>query len=63
VAIEDGLNDAALHAASAPVDQPHFPQPCLVGRAEILIHNRWNVAWVERVQVYGVFNGETVDHN
>ena len=49
--LERGLDDAALDAFAAPVDQPHFAQPGLVGRAHVFLDHRRNVARVEGVQI------------
>ncbi len=51
-----GLDDAALHAFPPPVDQPHLDEAGLVRGLQILVYDRGDVAWMKRVQVYGVFD-------
>jgi hypothetical protein len=51
VAIEHGLNDPALHAASASVDEPDFGPANLRRRVDVIGYDGWNVARRERVQV------------
>jgi hypothetical protein len=48
---ERSLNDAALHAAAAAVNQSHFPKPCLVRRVDVLFDDRLDVPWMEGMQI------------
>jgi hypothetical protein len=45
------LHDAALDAATAAVNQPHFIESGSGGRVDVLLDNRWNIARRERVQI------------
>jgi hypothetical protein len=54
------LNDAALNALAAPVNEPHLAKPRLVGGIHILFDNRLDIAGSERVQVEGAFDGHSV---
>ena len=51
MALERGLNDPALHAAAPPVNQPHFPQPGLRGRIDIVCDDVRNITRGERMKI------------
>jgi hypothetical protein len=51
VPIEGGLDDAALHAAAAPVDEAHLGDALGCGRAHVFVDDRADVGGRERVQV------------
>jgi len=51
MAFERSLHDAALHAAAAAVNQPHFAQAGGSGGVDVLLHDRRNVPRRERVQI------------
>ena len=54
------LHDPALHAAAAPVNQPHFPQARVVRRAHVLLDDRSDVPRAEGVQVEEVLDRDAV---
>ena len=45
------LHASALHTRPAPVNQPHEPQSFGLGRGDVLLDHRRNVARVKRVKV------------
>ena len=49
--IERLLDDAALHALAAPVDQAHLAEARFVGGGDVLIDDRLDIAWGEGVEV------------
>jgi hypothetical protein len=49
--LERGLDDAALHTASAAVNEPHLPQARASRRLQVVTDDRRNVARRERVKV------------
>jgi len=57
---ECGLDDAALDALAASVDQPDFPEARVVRGENVFLDNRWNVARRERVQIDVVFGRDPV---
>jgi hypothetical protein len=46
---ERRLNDPALYAAAAAMNQSHFPKPCLVRRVYIFFDDRLDIARMESV--------------
>ena len=56
MALERGLDDAALDAGAAAVNQSNLAQAGGVRRADILVDNRTDVARVEGVEVERVFD-------
>jgi len=56
VAIERGLNDAALYTLPAPVDEAHLPPPRRDGFIDVVRHDRRDVARPERVQIQLAFD-------
>lgn len=51
VACEHGLDDGALHAAAAPVDQPHVEETGFVRGGDELFDDRRNIGGREGVQI------------
>src|SRR5712691_548252 len=49
--VESSLDDAALYAAAAAMDQPDFAEAGGRGRVDVGMHDRWNIAGRERVQI------------
>src|SRR5688572_7355856 len=62
VPLQGGLDDASLDALAPSMNEPYSTQPCRVRRRYVLLHNRGNVSWVERVEVQLRLNRKTVDH-
>ena len=58
--LEDGLDDRALRAAAASVNQAKFPQAGLVRGAYVLIDDGRDVARRERMEVELPFDGDAV---
>jgi hypothetical protein len=58
--IEGGLDDAALDAPAAAVDQAHPAQPRLVCGTNVLLDHRRDVTRRERVEVDRVFDGDSM---
>jgi len=57
VAFEDLLDDATLHALSAPVNEPDFAQAGCMCRVDVLFDNGGDVAGPKRMQVEHAFDG------
>jgi hypothetical protein len=57
--VEGSLDDAALHAATAAVDQPDFAEAGGGRRVDVFLDNRWNVAGRKRVQIEFRFDGDS----
>jgi hypothetical protein len=53
---EHMLNDAALHAGSAAVNQPDLAQSRALRGANIFVDDRWNVPGKEGVEVEARFD-------
>jgi hypothetical protein len=51
VSFEGRLDNRALDAATAAMDQTHFAKPCIVSGADVFLDDGRNVARAERVQV------------
>ena len=51
MAIEGVLDDAALHAAAAPVHEPHLGQSPRRGFGEVFLDHGADVGWCERMEV------------
>ena len=51
VALEHLLNDGALDAAPAAVNQSHLSQAGSMSLADVLIDDRWNVVGSERMEI------------
>ena len=62
MALERLLNDAALDAFPASVDQTHFTQACLMGGVHVLLDHRFDVARGEGVQIERGLNRDPVGH-
>jgi len=60
--LERLLNDASLNALAAAVNQPDLTQSGVVRRGDVLLDDRCDVAWRERVQVEVVFDWDAVGH-
>jgi hypothetical protein len=60
MALERRLHDAALNAATAPVNDPHFEQTGLAGGVHVLFDDRRDVARREGVQVELVLDRDPV---
>jgi hypothetical protein len=58
VAIERGLDDAALHAVPASVYDPHLENARICGGVDIVGHDRGNVTRLEGVQIELGFDGD-----
>jgi hypothetical protein len=58
VPVEDLLDDPALHASSATVNEPHFTQSYSVSLVEVLFHDRRNIARWEGVKIELAFDGD-----
>jgi len=61
VAVERGLNQAALHAAAAAVHDPHFVESLLRRCVDVVADDRRDVARSERVQIELVLDGNSHD--
>jgi len=46
---ERSLNDPALYAAAAAMNQSHFPKPCLVRRVYVFLDDGLDIARLEGV--------------
>ncbi len=53
---ERSLNDPALHAAAAAVNQSHFPKPCLVRRVDVFLDDRLDIPRMEGMQIERVLD-------
>ena len=60
VALERGLDDGALDAAAAAVDEAERPQAGFVGGSDVFLHDRRNVIGRERVQIEFGFDRDWV---
>jgi hypothetical protein len=60
VAIEDGLDDAALNASAAAVDESDLGQAPLVCRPHVLVDDRGDVPGCERVKIEFRVDGDDV---
>ena len=58
--IERSLDQPALDAAAAAVDQPHFPEPRLVRGTHIFLHDVHDITRRKGVQVKEVFDRKLV---
>ena len=56
------LNDAALYALPAAMDQPNFTETGRMRGGNVLVDDRRNIAWCERVQVEAGFDRDAVRH-
>ena len=52
------MDDRALDADAAAVDQADLAETACVSRSQILLDHRRDVAWRERVQVKRVLDGK-----
>ena len=50
------LDDAALDAGAAPVDEAYLAQPRRMRFGDVLLNDGWDVSRRERVQVENAFN-------
>jgi hypothetical protein len=60
--LERLLDDGALDAATAPVDQAHLAEPSGVSGCDVLLDDRADVARRERMQIEHVLDRNPVDH-
>lgn len=60
--LEDLLHDTALHAFSAAVNEPHLAEPCRMSGGHILLDDRCDVSWRERVQIQRGFHRQVMNH-
>ncbi len=60
MAIERRLHDAALHAASAAVDEPHFVEAGGGRGRHVLVDDRRDVARRERVKIEFSLDGNVM---
>lgn len=60
--VERRLDDPALHAFPAPVNQPHFAQTPGVRFGDVRVHDRLDVPRVERVKVERIFDWDADVH-
>ena len=58
MALERLLHDAALDAAAAAVDEPHFGQACFGGSVHVFLNDRRDVARGERMEIDFGFDGD-----
>jgi len=56
--LERVLDDAALHAFPASVNQAHFAQTRLMRGVDVLLDDRRNITRRERVEIDRVFDGD-----
>src|SRR6185369_11315562 len=56
VPLERLLHDAALDSLAAAVNEAHFAQSTLPSRVDVLLDDRLDVAWRERVKIKAVFD-------
>ena len=56
--LERVLDDAALHAFTASVNQAHFAQTRLMRGADVLLDDRRNITRRERVEIDRAFDGD-----
>ena len=59
VAFEDLLNDAALNAAPAAVNQTHLAQPSFCRRGDVLLDHGLDITRSKGVKVQRVFNRDS----
>jgi hypothetical protein len=50
------LDDAALNAFAASVNQPNFAKACFVRSRHVLDDHRRHIAWRERMKVERIFD-------
>jgi hypothetical protein len=62
MAFERLLNDASLNAFASPVNQPDLAEACAMGRGDVFIDDRFDIARQESVQIDGVFDRDPVRH-
>lgn len=60
--LERVLDDPALDASAAAVDQPDLPQARFVRRAHVFVDHRCHIARGKGVQIEDGLNWETVGH-
>src|ERR1700704_2919605 len=53
---DNRLNDFALHANPAAVDDPNFPEASLDGLVKVFLYHYLDFAWLEGMEVDGVFD-------
>ena len=59
VTLERSLDDPALHATTASVDEPHLAKAGRAGRVQVLGDDGRNVAGRERVEIELGFDGDS----
>ena len=59
VPLERGLDDAALYAGAAAVNEAHLAQAGLVRRGDVLLDDGLDVTRVEGVEVESAVDGDT----
>jgi hypothetical protein len=62
VPIEHGLDNAPLHAPTAAMNQPDFPEAGSRRLIQVLVNHRRNVAWRECVQIQRRRNRNSEGH-
>ena len=60
---ERPLDDAALNALAAPVNQANLPQPAFPRRRDVVIDEGADILGTERVKVEGMFDRNPVRHD
>ena len=60
--IERLLNDAALNATAAAVNETDFAESRIVRRVHVLFNDRLDVARIEGMEVDGAFNRDAFGH-
>ena len=58
--LQHRVDDLALHAGAAAVDDPDLPKTPLNRLIKILLDNNVDLAWLEGVQVDGVLDWNVV---
>jgi hypothetical protein len=59
MAIESGLYDAALNAASAAVDEPNLSKARIGSRVDVFLDDRGDIARRERVEIDFGLDGDS----
>jgi len=51
MSIEHRLDETSLHTSASAVDQPDLAEPGVMGGPQVLVDDRSDVGWCERMQV------------
>src|SRR5262249_46799162 len=62
MALERGLDDSALNATTAAVDETHRAEPRVRRRVHVLFHNGADVGWREGVEIDLCFDWDADRH-